>query len=135
MWKISSPTEVKNHDLPLIEFSHTSLNDLITLTVTTCNTHSHVIFFPKIGYPTSKFPQLWHTELTYKREENTMNTLLLCFSTQASVRYNKLLLCELQKLNFTHTWLGFLFWIKADKTIVFFLWKTDHQNNSGVLLK
>ena len=30
-WKSSSPTEVKNHDLPLVEFSHTSLKGLKTL--------------------------------------------------------------------------------------------------------
>ena len=99
MWKNSSPTEVKNHDLPLVGFSHASLNKLKTLQcnliITTCNTHAHVTFFPKIGYPSSKFPQFGHTQLTYEREMNKMNTLLLYFSTQASVRYNMLVLCQL----------------------------------------
>ena len=74
----------------------------VTLTVTTCNTHSR--------------------NLLFEREMNKMSTLLLYFSTQASVRYKMLLLCQLQKLNFTRL-ARFSFWNKAYNTLLFLFWK------------
>ena len=116
-WKTSSPTEVKNHDLPLVGFSHNSLNGWksynVIHTVTLCNTHvtsltlrpsrtSNVTWtLVTVSSPrqvtrhhVQSLPRLGHTQLTYEREMNKINTLLLCLSTQASVRYNMLLICQ-----------------------------------------
>jgi len=117
-WKTSSPTEVRNHELPLVGFSHNPLNGIkrynVTTTVTTCNTHVTSLT-PRPSHTTSNVtwtlvilssprqvtrhhvqspPRLGHTQLTYEREMNKINTLLLCFSTQASGRYNMLLACH-----------------------------------------
>ena len=66
-WKTSSPSEVKNHDLPLVEFLHNPLNGLETL-----QSNSHVTSLTlRPSHTTSKFTIRTHTQLANEREIKT----------------------------------------------------------------
>jgi len=95
-WKTSSLTEVKNHDLPLVGFSHNPLNGpkcyKVTHTRPTSLGHTYLVFPRQATRHNILVPLDLDTLNSLITREMNKDTLLSCFYSQAHVRYNMLLI-------------------------------------------